>query len=82
MLMNTIEYWAMNNPLRASVQRHYEAPRIMRLARNRAGNVLEFGCGQGAGAKILYDLLYPEEYVGFDGSGEDRRNGKLIWRAT
>lgn len=26
MLMNSIEYWAMNNPLRGFVQRHYEAP--------------------------------------------------------
>ncbi len=66
MLMNTIEYWAMNNPLRAFVQRTYEAPRIMRLARNKAGKVLEIGCGQGTGAKIIYDALLPEEYVGID----------------
>ena len=66
MLMNTIEYWAMNNPLRAFVQRHYEAPRIMRLARNNSGSVLEIGCGQGAGTKIIYDLLCPQEYVGID----------------
>ena len=66
MLMNTIEYWAMNNPLRAFVQRHYEAPRLMRLARSRAGKVLEIGCGQGVGAQIIYDLLSPEQYVGVD----------------
>ena len=66
MLMNTIEYWAMNNPLRAFVQRHYEAPRIMRLVRNNARTVLEIGCGQGEGAKIIYKLLSPEEYVGID----------------
>ena len=66
MLMNTIEYWAMNNPLRAFVQRHYEAPRMMRLARNKAGKVLEIGCGQGAGARIIYDLLNLDEYVGID----------------
>jgi ubiquinone/menaquinone biosynthesis C-methylase UbiE len=56
----------MNNPLRAFVQRHYEAPRIMRLVRNRRGNVLEIGCGQGSGARIIFDLLCPEEYVGID----------------
>ena len=66
MLMTTIEYWAMNNPLRAFVQRHYEAPRMMRLTQNKAGKVLEIGCGQGAGAKIIHDLLSPEEYVGID----------------
>ena len=66
MLMNAVEYWAMNNPLRAFVQRHYEAPRLMRLARNKTGKVLEIGCGQGEGAKIIYDLLRPDEYVGID----------------
>ena len=66
MLMNKIEYWAMNNPLRVFVQRRYEAPRLMRLARNRPGRLLEIGCGQGAGAEIVYDLLDPVEYVGID----------------
>lgn len=66
MLMNTIEYWAMNNPLRALVQRHYEAPRLMRLARNKAGRILEIGCGQGVGAEIIHHLLDPEVYVGID----------------
>jgi len=66
MLMNSIEYWAMNNPIRALVQRHYEAPRLMRLFSGKPGKVLEIGCGQGAGAKIIYDLLNPEQYVGID----------------
>ena len=66
MLMNAIEFWAMNNPLRAFVQRHYEAPRLLRLARGKAGRVLEIGCGQGAGARIICDLLGPEKYVGID----------------
>lgn len=66
MLMNTIEYWAMNNPLRAFVQRHYEAPRLMHLAHSKEGKILEIGCGQGTGAKIIYDLLRPDEYVGID----------------
>lgn len=66
MLMNSIEYWAMNNPLRAFVQRHYEAPRLSRLSRGAAENVLEIGCGQGAGARIIYDLFSPKRYVGVD----------------
>jgi ubiquinone/menaquinone biosynthesis C-methylase UbiE len=66
MLMNKIEYWAMNNPLREFVQRHYEAPRLMRLARSREGKVLEIGCGQGVGAHIIYEALSPKEYVGVD----------------
>ena len=55
MLLNKIEYWAMNNPVRGYVQRHYEAPRLQRLSRQGAKNVLEIGCGQGTGAKIIYD---------------------------
>jgi SAM-dependent methyltransferase len=66
MLLNKIEYWAMNNPVRGYVQRHYEAPRLQRLARPGAGSILEIGCGQGTGAKIIYDLFRPERYVGVD----------------
>ena len=66
MLMNSIEYWAMNNPLRAFVQRHYEAPRLKQLSTSQTDDVLEIGCGQGAGARIIYDLFSPQEYVGID----------------
>jgi SAM-dependent methyltransferase len=66
MLMNRIEYWAMNNPLRAFCQRHYEAPRLKRLFSGKAVDVLEIGCGQGEGAKIIYDLFSPQRYVGID----------------
>ena len=55
--MNSIEYWAMNNPLRAFVQRHYEAPRLKRLSTGKSDTILEIGCGQGAGARIIYDLF-------------------------
>jgi ubiquinone/menaquinone biosynthesis C-methylase UbiE len=64
--MNSIEYWAMNNPLRGFVQRHYEAPRLKELSRGAADNVLEIGCGQGTGARIIYDLFVPRRYVGID----------------
>ena len=66
MLMNSIEYWAMNNPLRGLVQRHYEAPRLRRLSNGPANDILEIGCGQGAGARIIYDLFGPQRYVGID----------------
>ena len=66
MLMNSIEYWAMNNPLRGFVQRHYEAPRLKRLSRGVTDDILEIGCGQGAGARIIYDLFSPKRYVGID----------------
>jgi len=66
MLMNSIEYWAMNNPLRGLVQRQYEAPRLKRLSKGTANNILEIGCGQGVGARIIYDLFSPQRYVGID----------------
>jgi len=66
MLLNSIEYWAMNNPLRVFVQRHYEAPRLKRLLNGMADNVLEIGCGQGAGAQIIDELFSPQRYVGID----------------
>lgn len=66
MLMNSIEYWAMNNPLRSFVQRHYEAPRLWRISSGNADSVLEIGCGQGTGARIIYDLFSPRRYVGID----------------
>ena len=66
MLLNSIEYWAMNNPLRGFVQRRYEAPRLKRLSRQSANSILEIGCGQGVGAKIIYDLFRPQRYVGID----------------
>jgi len=75
MLLNSIEYWAMNNPLRGFLQRHYEAPRLRRLSNAGVGSVLEIGCGQGTGAKIIYDLFRPDRYVGID------LDAKMIQRA-
>jgi SAM-dependent methyltransferase len=66
MLMNSIEYWLVNNPLRGFVQRHYETPRLKRLSKGAAGKVLEIGCGQGTGARIIYELFSPQRYVGID----------------
>jgi len=66
MLMNSIEFWAMNNPLRGFVQRHYEAPRLKHLSKGSADDVLEIGCGQGVGAKIICELFRPQRYVGID----------------
>lgn len=56
----------MNNPLRGLVQRRYEAPRLKRLLRGRPESVLEIGCGQGTGARIIHDLFTPRRYVGID----------------
>jgi ubiquinone/menaquinone biosynthesis C-methylase UbiE len=65
-LLNSIEYWTVNNPLRGLIQRHYEAPRLKRISGGAAHRVLEIGCGQGTGARIIYDLFEPRHYVGLD----------------
>ena len=66
MLLNSIEYWTMNNPVRALVQRYYEAPRLRAVSKGAADAVLEIGCGQGVGAKIIHRLFEPKTYVGID----------------
>ena len=54
MKLNAIEKFLMNNPLRAAIQRHYEAPRLERLGGRLDGmRVLEIGCGRGVGTEIL-----------------------------
>jgi ubiquinone/menaquinone biosynthesis C-methylase UbiE len=75
MLLNSIEYWAMNNPLRSLVQKYYEAPRLKAVSNGKAATVLEIGCGQGMGAKIIHDLFSPKKYVGID------LDAKMIRRA-
>ncbi|MDP1807115.1 MAG: hypothetical protein Q8K72_18205 [Acidimicrobiales bacterium] len=46
MKLNVIEKALMNNPVRAAIQRRYEAPLLRRLGGTvDAARVLEIGCG-------------------------------------
>lgn len=55
MKMNALEKLAMNNPVRAFIQRHYEAPLFERLGGRVEGmNVLEVGCGRGVGTELIF----------------------------
>ena len=56
----------MNNPIRGLIQKRLEAPRLKNLCNGRTDTILEIGCGQGAGARIIYDLFSPQRYVGID----------------
>jgi len=56
----------MNNPIRGLIQKRLEAPRLRSLCKGRTDSILEIGCGQGAGAKIIGDLFSPKKYVGID----------------
>lgn len=67
MKLNAIEKALMNNPLRAAMQRHYEASLFERLGGGLAGRrVLEIGCGRGVGTEILLDRFAAGEVHAFD----------------
>lgn len=56
MKLNAVEKAVMNNPVRRAMQRHYEAPLLMRLgARAPGARALEVGCGQGYGAQLALE---------------------------
>ena len=67
MRLNAIEKALMNNPVRAFLQRHYEAPLLERLGGRLDGlRVLEVGCGRGVGTQIIFEQLGAREVHAFD----------------
>jgi ubiquinone/menaquinone biosynthesis C-methylase UbiE len=67
MKLNAIERALVNNPVRAWVQRHYEAPLLTKLGGGLAGaTVLEMGCGRGIGAGIILDQFGARRVDAFD----------------
>jgi ubiquinone/menaquinone biosynthesis C-methylase UbiE len=66
-LLNRVEYALMNNPLRAAIQRHFEAPRLLRLGgAMRGGSALEIGCGRGVGTELILDVFGAGRVDAFD----------------
>lgn len=68
MKLNTVERWAMNNPVRAAHQRSREADWFRALGgdRLRGQRVLEIGCGRGVGVEVLLDRLGAANVTAFD----------------
>lgn len=67
MLLNRIEYALMNNPVRAAIQRRFEAPRLLRMGgAMRGGRALELGCGRGVGADLVLRLFGADTVDAFD----------------
>ncbi len=67
MLLNTLEKALMNNPVRAALQRNYEAGRLLRMGgAMNGGRALEVGCGRGIGAGIILDRFGAERVDAFD----------------
>ena len=57
----------MNNPVRAALQRWYEAPLLERLGgKTLAERVLEIGCGRGVGTQIILERFGAAEVHAFD----------------
>ena len=67
MKMNRVEKALMNNPVRAFLQKHYEANLLERLGgRTEQARVLEIGCGRGVGTEILFERFGAREVHAFD----------------
>lgn len=67
MRMNAVETALMNNPVRAAIQRYYEAPLLERLGgRTQGEHVLEVGCGRGVGTEIILERFDAAHVTAFD----------------
>ncbi len=67
MLLNRIEYALMNNPVRAAIQRHFEARRLLRMGGPmHGGRALEVGCGRGVGTELILEVFGADSVDAFD----------------
>jgi ubiquinone/menaquinone biosynthesis C-methylase UbiE len=67
MKLNRIEKALMNNPVRAALQRGYEAHRLEELGGRVDGlKVLEIGCGRGVGTEIILERFGAASVTAFD----------------
>ncbi|MBU2490174.1 MAG: class I SAM-dependent methyltransferase [Proteobacteria bacterium] len=67
MILNRIEKFLMNNPVRAAFQMHLEARRLMALGGPMGGGrALEVGCGRGVGCRIVLDVFGAGQVTGMD----------------
>lgn len=67
MLLNAVEKAMMNNPVRAAMQRHFEARRLLQMGGPvQGGTVLEVGCGRGVGTELIFDCFGAARVDAFD----------------
>jgi len=65
--LNALEKLMMNNPVRAALQRHYDAGLLDALGgRLDGGRALEVGCGRGVGIGVVLDRFGAERVDAFD----------------
>ena len=57
----------MNNPIRAFIQDNFEAKRLKKFSNLKKNKViLEIGCGNGNGAKLIQKYFSPKQIYGID----------------
>ncbi len=67
MLLNRVETALMNNPVRAAIQRRFEAGRLLAMGGPmQGGTALEVGCGRGVGAQLILERFHAERVDAFD----------------
>lgn len=67
MLLNRVEKLMMNNPVRALIQRHYEARKLVAMGGRADGKrCLEVGCGRGFGVELVLRHFGAREVDAFD----------------
>ncbi|GAA5190059.1 class I SAM-dependent methyltransferase [Ferrimonas gelatinilytica] len=67
MILNRIERWAINHPLRGMWQKRVETPKLLRLGGRCDGALaLEIGGGQGLGAELIRSAFGAREVVSLD----------------
>ena len=67
MILNKFEFVSMNNPLRGFVQEYVEIKELRRLSSLSVGlKVLEIGCGNGRGTRLIKKYFNPSEIQAID----------------
>ncbi len=67
MKLNRFEFFLMNNPIRAYVQEKYELPIMMNMLASKSfDSVLEIGCGNGHGTKLIRKYFNPHHITAID----------------
>ena len=67
MKLNPLEFFLMNNPVRAYIQEKYELPILMNMLPSmNLNSVLEIGCGNGTGTKLIRKYFNPLHLTAID----------------
>ena len=67
MLLNRNEFYVVNNPLRSFIQERYEFKKIEKLLKLDPNlKILEIGCGNGAGSRIILKHFKPKSIHAID----------------